>query len=226
MDGSFLIPALIVATIGFVVGILAATLAYNRQRSEEEGAVDAGEALTVVDEALPAAAAEADEAFPADQYDSLVHLYRTKADGKLVVVQASSRLVSSAELDEQKLHSLRETAESWCRWLGMAAPQMNDTPVHIEVAPFRAHPEPAVVAAVSDRPRATSVVGQIDEVLQEMLNENGMETRSIHLAQDPTLGVVVWVGTEHYAGIDEVPDEEIRRVIKAAVKKWETTHLH
>lgn len=225
MDGSFLIPALIVAVIGFVVGILAATLAYNRQRSEEEGTVHTGEALAAVDEALPAAAADR-EAFPADQYDSLVHLYRTKADGRLVVVQGSSRLVSSAGLEEKELRSLRETAESWCRWLGMAAPQVEDSPVHIEVAPFSAHPEPAVVAAVSDWPRATSVVGQIDEILRDMLNENGLEKRSVHLAQDPTLGVVVWVGTEHYAGIDEVPDEEIRRVIKAAVKKWETTHLH
>ena len=62
--------------------------------------------------------------------------------------------------------------------------------------------------AKEDRPAApaTSIVGQIDSVLQEQLAGTPLEERGIFLAQSPDGGVMVYVGLTKYMGIDDVPD--------------------
>jgi len=73
-----------------------------------------------------------------------------------------------------------------------------------------------------EKPKApASIVTQIDEVLQEMLETSSLQTRAIRLSEDPRKGVIVWVGVEHYDGIDAVKDDEIREFIRKAVKEWE-----
>jgi len=37
----------------------------------------------------------------------------------------------------------------------------------------------------------------------------------------PKKGLVVMVGLEQYEGVDAVPDEQIRAIIRSAVKAWE-----
>ena len=66
-----------------------------------------------------------------------------------------------------------------------------------------------------------SIIEQINAIFDEMNDGTPLAERSIHLVQDPTLGVTVRVGNEKYDGIDSVPDEGIRAALKAAVKKWE-----
>ena len=41
------------------------------------------------------------------------------------------------------------------------------------------------------------------------------------ITEDPFKGVIVWVGLDKYEGIDDVPDKDIRIVIRAAVAEWE-----
>lgn len=66
-----------------------------------------------------------------------------------------------------------------------------------------------------------SMVGQIDEILQAMLKESPMLNRGIKLMEDPRRGVVVWVGLDQYVGIDSVADQEVKKIIRAAVAEWE-----
>ena len=66
-----------------------------------------------------------------------------------------------------------------------------------------------------------SIVAQVDEILQEMLDESGFVGRGIRLAERPDQGMVVYVGLEAYQAIEEVPDEEIRKLIRSAVARWE-----
>ena len=66
-----------------------------------------------------------------------------------------------------------------------------------------------------------SIAAQIDEILQEKIKGTALEQRAVRLLELPGKGMVVLVGLDQYEGVDEVPDEEIRSVIKAAVAEWE-----
>lgn len=54
-----------------------------------------------------------------------------------------------------------------------------------------------------------------------MLVDTPLEKRGIHLSELPGSGVVVQVGLDQYPGIEAVPDEEVRSVLRAAVAEWE-----
>jgi uncharacterized protein YajQ (UPF0234 family) len=69
--------------------------------------------------------------------------------------------------------------------------------------------------------RAKSIVEQVDDILQEILAEKGLVSKNIRLTEMPNKGVIVWTGKEFYEGIDSVPDEEVKGLIKLAVKRWE-----
>lgn len=84
-------------------------------------------------------------------------------------------------------------------------------------------PAPVVRIAPIEKPRSKTMVGQIDDVLQEMLPETVYSGHNIHLGEEYTNGVVVWVGANKYIGIDAVPDPEIKALIQSAVRKWEAS---
>jgi len=69
--------------------------------------------------------------------------------------------------------------------------------------------------------QSPSIAAQIDEILQEMLEGTDLERRGIRLMELPDQGVEVLVGLDKYPDIDRVPDEDIHKVINAAVKEWE-----
>lgn len=67
----------------------------------------------------------------------------------------------------------------------------------------------------------TSIAAQIDEILQEKLAADSTITRAVRLLEIPGKGMVVMVGLEQYGGVDEVPDAEVRTLIREAVAEWE-----
>ena len=67
-----------------------------------------------------------------------------------------------------------------------------------------------------------SIVLQIDEILQEKLKGSSLEGRGIRLVDHPGEGMAVAVGLDSYGSIEEVPDPEIRDVIRQAVSEWES----
>ena len=84
---------------------------------------------------------------------------------------------------------------------------------------------PAIIAK-EDRPSApaTSIVGQIDSVLQEQLAGTSLQERGVFLAQSPDGGVMVYVGLTKYMSVDDVPDAEIKAAIRAAITEWENKY--
>jgi hypothetical protein len=85
---------------------------------------------------------------------------------------------------------------------------------------------PSSTIAKEDRPSApaTSIVGQIDSVLQERLAGTPLEERGIFLSQSPDGGVMVYVGLTKYMAIDDVPDADIKAAIRAAITEWENKY--
>lgn len=92
-------------------------------------------------------------------------------------------------------------------------------------------PQPAIKAPRSlsksnsdkDEPVAppTSIVGQINLILQEQIKNTPLEARGLSMMESPSGGVSVYVGVNRYEGVDEVPDDEIKAVIRAAITEWE-----
>lgn len=110
------------------------------------------------------------------------------------------------------------------------APPPDTTPAR----PYTAPPQPARAPAAAPVPPANtfaeaaavvssnkSIVMQIEDILQEMLEGSPYEHRGIHLSEDPMRGVMVSVGASYYEGIDAVPDPDIKAMIRAAVAEWE-----
>jgi hypothetical protein len=107
-----------------------------------------------------------------------------------------------------------------------AAPQKPMQPI---AQPAAAKPIAAANTAIiakEDRTSApaTSIVGQIDSVLQEQLAGTALEERGIFLSQSPDGGVMVYVGLTKYMAIDDVPDADIKAAIRAAITAWENKY--
>ena len=84
---------------------------------------------------------------------------------------------------------------------------------------------PSTIAR-DDRPIAPagSIVSQIDSILQARIAGTPIEDRGVFLAQSAEGGVMVYVGLTKYAGIDDVPDPEIKSAIRAAITEWENKY--
>lgn len=70
----------------------------------------------------------------------------------------------------------------------------------------------------------TSIVAQIDSILQTQLVGTSIMDKGIRLLESPEGGVVVWVGMSKFEAIDDVPDEQIKAAIRRAIATWENKY--
>ncbi len=84
-------------------------------------------------------------------------------------------------------------------------------------------PAPSLPVA-SSKPEAaapTTMVGQIDAILQARLTGTPLSGRGIRLVESPEGMVTVVVGMNSYPGVSEVPDPAIQAAIRSAITEWE-----
>lgn len=209
-----LLPALLFTVIGIVIGVVAVLIIIDRTRVRTEESSPAEEPASP-----PAVAQEETPVLPADQYDSAAKLYRERATGRLVVEVDKKVYFTPDTVPVQVRHDLLTLNESLGTWLEAAAapapPPMKSEPVP---QPVNLPPSPPPAPKT---PATTSIVSQINDILQEVLLESPMAERKISLTQEPSMGVVVWVDGVRYTGIDTVPDPAVKELIQAAVRKWE-----
>jgi hypothetical protein len=75
-----------------------------------------------------------------------------------------------------------------------------------------------------DEPEAapTSIVGQINLILQARIANTPLASKGVALLESATGGVNVYIGVDNkYEGVDDVPDEEVKAAIRAAIAEWE-----
>ncbi len=77
--------------------------------------------------------------------------------------------------------------------------------------------------AAADQPASapTTMVGQIDAILQTRLIGTPLASRGIRLVESVQGGAMVVVGLNRYAGVGDVPDPEVQAAIRAAIAEWE-----
>jgi hypothetical protein len=87
-------------------------------------------------------------------------------------------------------------------------------------------PVPAVInfrnsqtPKIQEKPK--TFVDQINEKLEEIVAGTPNEKRGIRLEDNGHQGVIVWVGIDHYDGVDKVPFTDVQELIKKAVARWE-----
>ncbi len=69
--------------------------------------------------------------------------------------------------------------------------------------------------------KGLSIVAMIDEVLQAKLLGTPLLEKQIHMEEGNLGEVIVVVGKNRYNGVDEVPEPEIRVIIKSSISDWE-----
>ena len=86
-------------------------------------------------------------------------------------------------------------------------------PLKLDTGPLGAAEPPASAP--------TTMVGQIDAILQTRLIGTPMASRGIRLVESAEGGALVVVGLNRYGGVGEVPDPEVQAAIRAAIAEWE-----
>ena len=70
-------------------------------------------------------------------------------------------------------------------------------------------------------PEFKSIANQINDILQGMIADTPFDDRGITVNDAPDHGVMVTLDGEMYPGVKDVPDEEVRNLIRSAVVEWE-----
>lgn len=148
-------------------------------------------------------------AMTAEQRKRLVEmlsLMRPWLEGKLVSIPAPAQSLSAEDAMRNAFDVLPP----------VSAPQAKSTASSLA-------PSSPAAPARDERPAdpAGSIVDQIDGILQMRLLGTPLGSRGIYLAQSLEGGVIVYVGTSTYMGVDDVPDAEVKAAIRAAIREWE-----
>jgi hypothetical protein len=178
-----------------------------------------------------------------DGYAEAARLYYSPA-AKKSITQLDGDFYSdfAALTPEQKKRVLR-IQQTWQEWSEQSAsqqkaertvipPQLPDAPARAVVTEMNAIPssegltkltpaaiDEAIVAAKSLR--QLPIIDQINEVLKDILANSPEKQRGISLVDNGHAGVQVWIGAERFNGIDVIPYPEVKKLIQAAVTRWE-----
>jgi hypothetical protein len=105
--------------------------------------------------------------------------------------------------------------------------QSPQRPVAVAPAPATIKPAPPkVVAPITvpapiPEPAPTSMVAQIDSILQSRLIGTPLEDIVIRLTESAKGDPIVLVGDKTYTGVGEVTDPAVQAAIRAAIAEWE-----
>jgi hypothetical protein len=160
-------------------------------------------------------------------------------DNNQLCLDMDGERVDTSQLapDQRKrLVDLMVTMRPWIEASAPSKPASGSQPVlHSMAAPTPSLSKPVPPsttvqttppAAPSSQPGAapaapTSMVGQIDAILQRKLIGTSLASLGIRLIESPEGGVTVMVGLNRYAGVGDVPNPEVQTAIKAAIAEWE-----
>lgn len=179
----------------------------------------------------------------------VAHLGRDKTTDMLLVVMDGKLVTRASDLSAGQRQRLSAAANDLQKWFGQpvaAAPATSTSPfpdqtpappaafsstptameagVPADLKPVSTNPVEALrhtMGPSKTAPSFKSIPAQINDILQDKLAGTPFEKRGIFLAESPSQGVIVHIGLEQYPGIDAVPDEEVRNLIRSAVAEWE-----
>jgi hypothetical protein len=152
---------------------------------------------------------------------------RIKEAGGQLRLELDGAELSSQTLPAEQRRRLIEVITRLRPWLEPPAkvPAEHNTPVPAaapNLAARAAPPARPAAALPQEQPApVSSMVSQIDEILQQNIAGTPLAERRVRLFDEPGGGVTVMVGMDRYASIGEVTDPEVQAALRAAIAIWE-----
>jgi hypothetical protein len=246
------IPTILLWVIGLVVFGIGALLGYVNMNIDARKKIDAMETnaeimLTESERKLADAEKKLEESqllrsqLPGEV--DVESLLRLKKENNKVVVEMDGKILSGSLTPDGKKRLLelishvrpfieggQPVQQPAIKPVTTQPPQVSFTPaspVTSEVKPVSifATGKPAKKLDPEKEFALLSIVQQIDSVLQKKLAGTPLEDKKISLKDSPQGAVEVHIGLQKYDSIDNVPDEKIRSIIRAAISEWENKYI-
>lgn len=225
-----LLPAVIFLVIGALGGAVLVTL-FSGQRTENDPESEQTTDLLRAQPRRPAG-------LESGNFEKAACLWHDEIEGHLVVEMKGASYATAKEMDPATQEAADSLARKWLAWLGKEAPPAAAPAASAKDLPSLEELKITVPAPGSKAKAAPSIIGkeekdktpeiieesivvQIDNTLQDMLAGSELESRNIRLTEGANMGVIVWIGSKYFQGIDQVPDPVIAKVIREAVAEWE-----
>ena len=219
---SNLIVFIFIGLAGLLLLGLIIFLAFYFSRSDKRGDVQKHTKPLVEMKVEDAEVVVGEEKIKGPDITRLVTFGRLVSDDRFAVRFEDEWINDPAKLSFVQKNRLEKNLAEAQRWLGIVANQGEEVPNKAGKSFAGAVVPPYVPEKVIEKhKRQMSIVEQVDDILQELLESSPMAETQIRLTEMPNKGVIVWVGNEYYEGINAVPDEDVKRIIRQAVKKWE-----
>lgn len=156
------------------------------------------------------------------EHTRLVSFGRMTKDDRFAVRFDEEWINEPSQLSFVQRNRLEKNIQEAVKWLGSVNNASEEKSTSVKTS-FSDSLVPPLVAekVVEKHKRQMSIVEQVDEILQDLLVNSQLVEKNIRLTEMPNKGVIVWVGNDYYEGINAVPDEEVKRIIRLSVKKWE-----
>jgi hypothetical protein len=230
-----LIPLLAIL-VGWAIGFFDSNLRTSKKIKQAEDSAKA--AIEAAERKTAQVQASAPTANASDGDPGLMRI--RNENGRLTLDLDGARMNTSALTAEQRkrLIDMLTAIRPWLEGKPASPPPAQPTPPSQPAPAAGASPTPpprSVQPASATRPVPTakrnveepeavptSIVGQINMILQARIAHTPLATPGIILLESPTGGVNVYIGMEKYEGVDAVPDEEVKSAIRAAIAEWET----
>jgi hypothetical protein len=176
------------------------------------------------------AQASPDQSLPAAMPDDMQPAVSAVVPEPAAQSVASANPLTAAESDPFRLDQLPDTSD----WIPAETVPTQSIDHHIppfatgltpEVKPISTKFPDVVGGILNPTPTAApvfkSIAMQINDILQARISRTPFEKRGISVSDGPEHGVQVTLDGQKYPGVKDVPDEEVRNLIRSCVLEWE-----
>jgi hypothetical protein len=140
---------------------------------------------------------------PAGELSLLAEIYRDETTGSLILKAGDEKFRTAAQIESKaQRENLAGVIKDMVSWFSTV-----DRPAASEK---------------SGVPSGESMVQAIDAILQRSLESSDVSERGVRLVSDASGAVKVLIGVKSYE-LEQVPDEEIRGLIRQSVAEWEAS---
>ncbi|MBI4762126.1 MAG: hypothetical protein ACOYYF_11230 [Chloroflexota bacterium] len=164
-------------------------------------------------------------------------LMRIKNENGALTLDLDGARVNTSAItlaQRKRLIEILNAIRPWLEGKPAAAPPPPAPPQPVAPPPASAPPPPSpqpsrpapapLKKAAEPEPAPTSIVGQVNAILQARIAGTPLASPGIILMESATGGVLVYVGIDKYESVDEVPDEAVKAAIRAAIVEWENKY--